>query len=190
MSTTRDPSRPDPGPARQGDVLTDAGRIRVHSWEWSDLAGRRRGLPWIGIFLVVFGGLLLLRQALPGYTTAGSLVVLAAGLALLVRWAIDHSTLALYAGAIVTALGVPDLLAAANLASGPGLGTLALGVAFLAIAAIRAATRGGVGWQAYLGLILTVVGGSQVAVPAIGGLVLPALLVIGGLYLLLRASRG
>ena len=183
-------SSTDPGPPRRGDVLTDDGRIRAYSWEWGDLAGRRRGLPWIGLFLIVFGGLLLLRQALPGYTTAGSLIVLAAGLALLLKWAMDRSTLALYSGAVVTALGVPDLLAAAGLASGPGLGTLALGIAFLAIAAIRVASKGGLGWQAYLGLILAVVGGSQVAIPAIGGLVLPALLVIGGLYLLLRASRG
>ena len=192
MSTTTDPSGRDPGPPLKGDVLTGDGRVGAYSWEWSNVAGpaaSRRSLPWIGIFLLVFGGLLLLRQALPGYATAGSLVVLAFGLALLIKWALDRSILALYAGAVVTALGLPDVLSAAGIASGPGLGTLLLGVAFLAIAGIRAVSGGGVGWQAYLGLLLAIVGGAQVAVPTLGGLVLPAILVIGGLYLVARSSR-
>jgi hypothetical protein len=178
----------DSGPARRGDVVDDRG-IRAYSWEWGDVPGQRRGLPWLGIFLVVFGALLLLRQFLPAYATAGSLITIALGIAFLIKWAVDRSTLALYAGVIVTSLGVPDLLEAAGVAGGPGLGTLCLGIAFLILAAFRASHGGGAGWQAYLGLILAVVGGSQVAVPAISGLVLPALLVIGGLYLLLRGSR-
>jgi hypothetical protein len=192
MSTATDPTGRDPGPALKGDVLTGDGRVRAYSWEWSNVAGpatSRRSLPWIGIFLLVFGALLLLRQALPGYATAGSFVVLAIGLALLIKWALDRSMLALYGGAVVTALGLPDLLSAAGIASGPGLGTLLVGVAFLIIAGMRAASHGGVGWQAYLGLVLAVVGGAQVALPALGGLVLPALLVVGGLYLVTRASR-
>jgi hypothetical protein len=191
MSTASDPTRPDPEPPLKGDVLTGDGRVSAYSWEWSNVAGPAgsRRLPWIGIFLLVFGALLLLRQALPGLATAGSLVVLAVGIALLIKWALDRSLLALYGGAVITALGLPDLLSAAGIASGPGLGTLLVGVAFLAIAGIRAASGGGVGWQAYLGLILAIVGGAQVVVPALGGLVLPALLVIGGLYLVARTSR-
>jgi len=172
-----------------GGRLPGDGDVRVYHWEWGPDDARRPGLPWIGIFLLVFGALLLLRQALPGYATAGSLVFLAIGLALLIKWALDRSMLALYGGAVITALGLPDLLAAAGIASGPWLGTLMVGVAFLAIAGIRAASRGGVGWQAYLGLFLAIVGGAQVAVPALGGLVLPAILVIGGLYLVARTSR-
>jgi hypothetical protein len=174
----------------KGDVLTDDGRVSAYCWEWSNVAGpagSRRTLPWIGIFLVVLGGLLLLRLVLPGYATAGSLVVLAVGLALLVKWALDRSVLALYGGAVITALGLPDILAAAGLASGPGLGTMLVGIAFLAIAGVRAASGGGVGWQAYLGLLLALVGGAQVAIPALGGIVLPALIVIGGLYLVMRS---
>ena len=30
--------------------------VRVYSWEWGSGAGRQPGLPWIGIFLLVFGG--------------------------------------------------------------------------------------------------------------------------------------
>ena len=179
--------RRDPGTARQGEVL-DGVHARAYGWEWSDV-GQRRGLPWLGVFLVVFGALLLVRYAFPALAGWGSLVTLAIGLAFLIKWAIDRSSFALYAGALITALGAPDLIEATGAVGGPGLGTLCLGIAFLAIAGVRAATGGAVGWQAYLGLILAVVGGSQLAVPAISGLVLPALLVIGGIYLLARANR-
>jgi hypothetical protein len=179
----------DPNAARRGEVVDGQPTIHAYQWDWSD-AGQRRGLPWLGVFLVVFGALLLLRYAFPQLAGAGSLVTLALGIVLLVKWAIDRTAPALYAGALVTALGAPDLIEATGLVGGPGLGTLCLGIAFLAIAAVRAASSGGVGWQAYLGLILAVIGGSQLAIPAIAGLVLPALLVIGGIFLLVRAGRG
>lgn len=178
----------DTGPPRRGEVVDDRG-VRTYAWEWSDTAGQRRGLPWIGIFLVVFGALLLVRQFLPAYATAGSLITIAIGIAFLIKWAIDRTTFALYAGVIVTALGLPNLLEASGVAGGPGLGTLCLGIGFLILAVFRSTNGGGVGWQAYLGLILTAVGGSQLAVPASSGLVLPALLVVAGAYLLVRASR-
>ena len=49
---------------------------------------RRPGLPWIGIFLVVFGGAAARSSGRSRSTTsAGNVVVLAAGLAFLVAWA-------------------------------------------------------------------------------------------------------
>ena len=39
------------------------GNARVYHWEWGPDDARRPGLPWVGIFLVVFGGLLLVQQA-------------------------------------------------------------------------------------------------------------------------------
>ena len=66
--------------------------------------GRRQpGLPWIGIFLLVFGGLLLIQQLFPEARALGSLLFVAIGLAFLVKWAIDRGTGSLYAGAIITA---------------------------------------------------------------------------------------
>ena len=55
------------------------------SWGWSG-QDDRPGIPWIGIFLVVFGGLLLLQQLAPEFQAAGSLVALAIGVAFLVSW--------------------------------------------------------------------------------------------------------
>ena len=87
---------------------------RVYRWEWGPDDARRPGLPWIGIFLLVFGALLLIQSIFPEAQALGSVVVLAIGLAFLVRWAITRGTGSLYAGAIITALAVPGVLNAAG----------------------------------------------------------------------------
>ncbi len=174
---------------RTGDVIDGSG-VRVYGWEWNEFGGARgrSRLPWFGIFLVVFGGLLLLRQVYPSLETAGSLLFLAAGVAFLVSWLVNRGMGSLYLGAIITALAAPDLLAAANVVEGPGVGTLSLGVAFLFIALVRAASGAGWGWQAILGAILFAIGGSSLVVPGFNDLVWPIILVALGAILLLRAS--
>src|SRR6188508_1512456 len=82
----------------------DFGGGRIYRWEWGPDDTRRPGLPWIGIFLLVFGGLLLVQQAYPQFESIWSLVVLAIGIAFLIRWAINRGTGSLYAGAIITAV--------------------------------------------------------------------------------------
>jgi len=167
-----------------------AGDVRVYRWEWGPDDSRRPGLPWIGIFLLVFGGLLLIQQAFPELESAGSLLVLAIGLAFLVKWALDRGTGSLYAGAIITALAAPGVLNAAGVHAN-GLTTFCLGIAFLAIAAIRVASGGGWGWQLWFGGLLALVGGASISSPAVGGLIVPILLVALGAALLLRdAGRG
>src|SRR6476660_7769471 len=89
--------------------------VRVYRWEWGPDETRRPGLPWIGIFLLVFGGLLLVQQAFPQFQSAWSALVLAIGVAFLIKWAIDRGTGSLYAGSIITALAVPGLLNAAGI---------------------------------------------------------------------------
>jgi hypothetical protein len=175
-----------------GDVV-DGNSIRAYSWEWSDIGGpggRRTRLPWFGIFLVVFGGLLLLRIAFPALETAGSLLFLAVGVAFLASWAINRGMGSLYLGSIITALAAPDLLIAAGAPDRGGLGTLCLGVAFLFIALVRVGTGGKVGWQAGLGALLVLIGGSSFAVPGFNDLVWPiVLLVLGGLLLVCASTE-
>jgi len=175
--------------ALTGEVI-DAGGVRVYGWEWDDVGGPRRTsrLPWFAIFLVVFGVLLLLRELFPGLETAGSLLFLAVGVAFLVSWLVNRGMGSLYLGAIITALAAPDLLAAAGVVEGAGVGTLCLGIAFLFIAAVRAASGAGWGWQAILGGILFVIGASGLAFPALSALVWPVVLVVLGAALMLRAS--
>jgi len=159
--------------------------VRVYAWEWGPDESRRPGLPWIGIFLLVFGGLLLLQQLFPDLKALGSVVVLAVGLAFLVRWAFDRGTGSLYAGSIITALALPGLLNAAGVEAN-GLSTFFLGVAFLFIAVVRAVSGGGIGWQLWFGGLLALVGGVSIADGSLGGLILPALLIALGGVILLR----
>jgi hypothetical protein len=178
---------PDSGGRSSDD--TDA---RVYSWEWgTGRPGRdeerRPGLPWIGIFLLVFGGLLLLQQLYPESRSLGSMVVLAIGLAFLIRWTITRGTGSLYAGAIITALAIPDALGNAGL-SREGMGTLSLGVAFLFIAAVRWSSGGGIGWQALFGGLLTLVGAVDLVQPQFGGVVVPVALVVLGVILIFGGS--
>ena len=161
------------------------GPVRVYGWSWGQEAERRPGLPWIGVFLVVFG-ILLLIDRFPQFEFASSAFLLAVGLVLLLRWAVERSTPWLYAGSIVTALALPDVLVGLGVPGGDGLGTVCLGFAFAFIALVRWQSRGGVGWQAWLAAILIVWGASRMAIPDIGQFVLPALLVAIGALLVVR----
>ncbi len=168
-----------------GDGAPGSGSGRIYQWDWGPDGGRRPGLPWIGIFLVVFGGLLLVQQLYPELEALGSVLVLAIGLAFLIKWAANRGTGALYAGAIITALAVPGLVNAAGVQAN-GLSTFSFGIAFLFIAAVRLATGGGTGWQLWFGGLLALVGGVSITSPASGGLVVPILLVALGAALVLR----
>ncbi len=183
--------REQPGEPLRGDVI-DGGRIRAYGWEWSDIGGSRghSRLPWFGIFLVVFGALLLLQQAFAALEAAGSLLFLAVGVAFLVSWLVNRGMGSLYLGAIITALAAPGLLEATNVVKGSGVGTLCLGVAFLFIALVRAASRAGWGWQAGLGALLVLIGASTIALPNFSELVWPLLIVVLGVLLLVRSSSG
>ncbi|MFL5679076.1 MAG: hypothetical protein ACJ77B_00575 [Chloroflexota bacterium] len=178
-----------PNVRRVGPGTRDGDTIVVHGWHWGNDEDRRPALPWIGIFLVVFGALLILERFVPAFQLAGSAFVLAVGLVLLIRWAIERGTGSLYAGAIITALALPGTLEGLGIVAGPGLGTLCLGLAFLFIAAVRAAGRGGIGWQAWFGGILAVFGLTRLAIPDIGQLLVPLVLVVFGALLVLQGSR-
>lgn len=179
-----------PGEPLRGEILE--GGVHTYSWEWTDIGGPRRGsrVPWFGIFLVVFGGLLLVQQALPGFREAGSVLFVAVGVAFLVSWAVNRGMGSLYLGSIITALAAPGLLEAAGVVGGPGVGTLSLGVAFLFIALVRAASRGGWGWQAGLGVILVAIGASSMAIPGFSDLVWPVLLLVLGVIVLVASASG
>jgi hypothetical protein len=113
-------------------------------------------------------------------------VVLAIGLAFLVRWAIERGTGSLYAGAIITALAVPGLLNAAGI-DADGLSTFCFGVAFLFIALVRAVSGGGVGWQLWFGGFLALLGAVSITGASFGGYVVPIILVALGIMLIVPA---
>jgi hypothetical protein len=164
--------------------------VSYYEWRWGPDEERRPGLPWIGIFLVVFGGLLLLQQALPDYRGLGNILILAAGIASLIAWVIRRGTVALYAGAFLTALAAPGTYEAATGQDlGPGWGTLSFGVAFLFIAVVRAVRGGGWGWQLLWGGVLTGLGAVEILQPNVAGIALPLILVAIGVLLLAGSRR-
>ena len=178
---------PDSGGRDPGAPPAD---IKVYSWEWGPDQARRPGLPWIGIFLLTFGGLLLIQQLVPGAEAVGSVLVLAIGVAFLIKWAIDRGTGSLYAGAIITALAAPGIINALGF-DVDGLGTFCFGIAFLFIAGVRAASGGGWGWQAIFGGLLVLLGGVNMLTPDVGGLLVPlALLVLGAVLIFGGGRRG
>lgn len=166
--------------------------IRAYGWRWGPDEDRRPGLPWIGIFLVVFGLALLIERALPDYRRLGDVALLAAGIASLVAWILRRGTIALYAGAFLTALALPGTIEGLTGQDlGAGWGTLFFGLAFLFIAAVRAWRGGGVGWQTLYGSVLVLIGGSEIVKPDLAGIAWPLILVAVGLLLLFRgSSRG
>ena len=177
------------GSGRPGDPVQGEA-VRVYEWQWGRDEDRRPGLPWVGVFLVVVVGLLLAQQMLPDYQNLGNVVLLGAGLASLVVWILRRGTIPLYFGAFLTAAAMPGViegLTATDL--GPGWGTLFFGIALLFVAAVRAASRGGFGWQAIAGAALVLLASTEIAVPSVCNLVFPALLLALGVVLLIRGGR-
>jgi hypothetical protein len=165
----------------------ESGPIRAYRWGPDEQ--RRPGLPWIGIFLVVFGLALLVERALPDYRRLGDVALLAAGIASLIAWVLRRGTIALYAGAFLTALALPGTIQALTGQDlGPGWGTLFFGLAFLFVAAVRFWRGGGYGWQALYGSVLVLIAGTEIAKPDLAALAWPVILVAIGLLLLFRGS--
>jgi len=153
LDSDREPSAPISGPT-----------VRVHGWQWGPDESRRPGLPWIGVFLVVFGALLIVQNALPEYRNLGNTGVLAAGIAFLLVWTIRRGTAALYLGAFLTAAAVPGTLRGLGLELGSG-------------------------WQVVVGAALVLLASSEIAIPEVTDLILPALIVVFGVILLVRGRR-
>jgi hypothetical protein len=164
--------------------------VRGGGWEWRRGWGpgvSRGGVPWLGVALVAIGVLFLAQEYVPAVRLAMSVVFLAIGVGLVAVWVLRRRTLALYAGAIITAVAAADLLGAAGILTGRGWTTVFLGLAFLFIAIVRFAERGGWGWQAWLGALLVLVGGLG-TVDAFGRLGWPILIVVVGLLILVRGA--
>src|SRR3970040_2801986 len=89
---------------RDGSMPVSGPTVRVYDWQWGAEESRRPHLSWIGVFLVVFGGLLILENSV--YGDLGNIAVLAAGLASLLAWVVRRGTVALFFGAVLTAAGV------------------------------------------------------------------------------------
>ena len=93
-----------------GPTGPTTGRAWSADWGWNPGADLRPRLPLFGVFLVIFGALLLVEQVVPGTRALGSGFTVAVGVALLIASVVNRRTWQLYAGAIVTAMSLPTLL--------------------------------------------------------------------------------
>lgn len=177
---------PDPMKNTVPPTAPEPGTVHAIGWEWGREEDRRPQLPWIGLFILIYGVLLLVDRLAAQYLVATNLLVLAAGLAFLIVWLLRRGTFPLYAGAFLTASTIPGLVGSLGYNLGEGFGTLCYGFALLFVALVRLTRGGGIGWQALIGVLLVALGGSQLALPDAAGLVLPILLVVFGLVLLTR----
>jgi hypothetical protein len=169
--------------------------VRAVSWGISQAEAGRLGL-WIGIGLVAFGAYLVLAEFVPGVALLGSLALTVLGGAL-VGWHVAGraGAWALNGGAVLAGFGGARLVA--DLAGLPaaGWGTLGAGLGLLAVAALRASRRQGIGWQGWIGGALTVFGGWGAlgavipGFPTLGDLVVPLVLVLVGVVVLRRGFR-
>ncbi|MGH2464896.1 MAG: hypothetical protein ACRDGI_05505 [Candidatus Limnocylindrales bacterium] len=166
----------------------------VRGWSWSQ--DPRPGLPWIGLVLVLFGGLLLVGEFVPGFHVAGPALGVAAGLAFLVAWISNRGRWGLYPGIFVLAISLPGFLIDLSvLRDAPGWTTLFLGIGLVIVALARYAGHGGLGWQAILGGLLVLGGGDDVArtlapnVPSFDAILFPALILAVGVLILVRSAR-
>ena len=181
------------GPA--GGPAGNPGPAFVRGWNWSRREPRP-GLPWIGLLLVLFGGLLLLGELVPGFHVAGSALGVAAGLAFLIAWVTNRGRWGLYPGVFVLALSLPSFLIDLGLIqNAPGWTTLFLGVGLLVIAVARWSGRGGIGWQGAVGGVLALLGVADVAsvlvpgAPSLDAALGPVVLLSLGLLILVRSFR-
>ena len=176
---------------------SDPGAGRDSSgWSW-DGRGRGRGIPWLGVLLVLVGIALLVQYFVPGLS-AGTLVLLAIAVAFLAGWLIGGAWAAMVPALLVLALGVAELIEDLALFGPPGedvpgLASSALAIALVAIWLISAARGRRSMWPlwgaAIFGLIgLAQLSGRLVGIPSLSGL-WPVLIILVGVLLLLNARR-
>ncbi len=155
-------------------------------WGWSwDGSATAPGVPWLGLVLIALGVLFLANDLVPAFRVGVSLVFLVLGVGLLLTWLVRRQRAALYAGAVLTGLALPAVLRDLGVIAGGGWTELSLGIAFLAVALIRYVENGGWGWQAWIGLVLVLVGAGN-ALPELSRLGWPVLLVVVGGAIVLR----
>jgi hypothetical protein len=167
--------------------------------DWGEWTVKRRGrsVPWFGILLILIGGALLLQLLLPTIS-AGTLVLLAVGIAFLTAWIFGRSWFAMVAGVLSAALGVAELIEDLALL-GPahqnvnGLWAAALAVGFLVIWLFGLVGRRRSRWPLLAAVIFGLIGAAQlsgrlVGLPALDVL-WPVVIIVVGLALVVSAAR-
>jgi hypothetical protein len=159
------------------------------AWKW---ASRGRGFPWLGVLLVLIGAALLVQYLVPT-VAAGTLVLLAIGLAFLVGWLVGGSWFSMVPGVLLVSLAGARLIENLNIYDGPGLTSVALAIGFLVIWLLAYSTNRRWTWSLWAAAIFGLIGlvqlsGELTGLPELRGL-WPVLIIGAGILLLLNARR-
>ena len=188
--TTAVPPSVDPSPDLPTPTPPDDG------WGLQELLADTSLSTWLGVGLLAVGGYLVVSWFVPGIDLVGSVIILGAGVVLLAQHFMRGAgAWALYAGAVLTGMGAARVIGDILPGSPHGLTAIGVGVAFLAISYLRHTQAGGYGWQGAVGAAALGLGAVQFVLgllpgsPGIIDLILPALLLIGGGFLVVRSRR-
>ncbi len=164
------------------------------AWRW---ANRGRAFPWLGVLLVLIG-LALLAQYLFPQVSAGTLVLIAIGLAFICGWLFGGSWFSMIPGVLIASLGTAELIEDLALLGPagqdvPGLASTSLAIGFLVIWLLRYASNRRSAWPlwgaALFGLIgLAQLSGRLIGLPALN-LLWPVIIIGVGIVVLLSARR-
>jgi hypothetical protein len=143
---------------RHWDGAEGAEPADASGWPW----GTGRPFPWLGVVLVLLGVGLLVRELLPAITVLG-LVLLALGLAFAAAWLLRGARWAMVPALLLLALAAARLLGDLGLLRGEGWTPLLLGASLLAIWLLGRRGKAGHNWALWLGVILVLVGLTQVS---------------------------
>lgn len=163
-------------------------------WTGQTWTNRGRNFPWLGILLVLVGIALLIQAALPPNTiTAGTVLLLAIGAAMIAGWLFGGSWFAAIPGLLLLALGVARLIGELKIYDGPGITALSLAGAFVLIWAIGLARERRSRWPLVAAAILALIGFIQVFgklsnIPELG-VVWPVVIIVVGVLLMFGARR-
>ncbi len=177
-------------------IAEDPGQRDWSSWSW-DPPTPGRGIPWLGVLLVLIGIALLIGYFVPALS-AGTLILLAIAAAFLAAWLIGGAWVAMVPALIVLALGVAELIEDLALL-GPagedvnGLWSVSLALAFGAIWLIGRARGRRSMWPLWAAAIFGLIGVAQLSgrlinIPSLEFL-WPVLIIGVGVLLLLNARR-
>lgn len=180
---------------RQQQAHEDVERRADESdWTGQTWTNRGRNFPWLGILLVLVGIALLVQAALPPNTiTAGTVLLLAIGAAMIAGWLFGGSWFAAIPGLLLLALGVARLISELKIYDGPGITALSLAGAFVLIWVIGLARERRSRWPLVAAVILGMIGLIQVFgklsnIPELG-VVWPVVIIVVGVLLLISARR-
>lgn len=198
-NVTPDAAWPEGTPPPDSTASEPASTTAAPTGEWWtggwDSRGRT-GFPILGVLLVIIGLGLLVQWFVP-QVGAGTLILMALGIAFLAAWLTGRSWFAMAPGFLLLALGIAQLMEDLGVIRPahedvPGLTSTALAVGFLAIFLVARLGNRRWFWPLWGFAIFGVIGLAQlsavVALPEFGAVV-PVLIIVLGVIVLFNWRR-